>query len=624
MRSALLAAALLLLPAARAQQGAREEQLEIVAEVKESTQVKLTFPAEARFLIWVIHVPPGCAGLMVLTLGEGGDLDLYLRRGAPIKDYRRDPEAQSTGPEVGEMLFLDQGSKPALQPGTWFLYVVHPRPGTALDFELIVKLGQAPGIAYSGRARRHKSEGDLKRALADCERALELEPEEARNWETRAQVRAALGDRAGAMADHARGVALAPERLAGVAEVAATGTWSLPMTARGLGVLKVLVPEGCERLKVGVQGTDKDVDLCLRYGLPPEDPQRDADHRRASFRSDEQVWVERGDVPLGITPGPWYLVVSCPEERGPLQVSVELDPPGSPSKDPRWWYDRGLMHDAARQPEAALRALTLAAQLDPKDPFTRLGRAEAFKDLGRWSEAAREYGQVLALAPAFPGMVSVLLGRATCLREAGDHEAALRDLDLLAQRSPRLAEVHYQRALVRLARGEQDAALEDLERALRLEPRDWRSLVQRAQLRAARGEREAARQDYETAMRIAPAQVLAGLEAVVDAPRQVQVPFPAGRKARTYVLILPEDVLTLTVDLRGGPSVKAQLRWGLPPGRGGSDYEAVGAGSKRLVLSRDSVPSLRPGPWFLELTRESGAEEAGEVEMGLRWTREAP
>lgn len=618
MRIAALAAALLLGPVAALAQ----EPVEVVAQIRSDTNVMFTFPAHERALTWVIHVPPRCEGLVVLTIGDAGDIDLFLRHGAPIRDHRRDPDARSIGPDATEALFLDDSSSPPLKAGPWFLDMVHPQPGTPVEVQLIIRIGTAPGIAYTSRARSRRSEGDLKRALADAERAVQLEPEQPASWEVRAQVKAALGDRAGAAADHARGLELMPSR---PAEIAATSTRMVPLSRRGVGLVRLVVPDGCERLRVAAVQPEQDVDLYLRQGLPPEEPARDADHARTSLRRDEQLWLEPGDTPVGLAPGPWYLAVASPRATGPVRISIELDPPGSPSRDPRWWYDRGLMHERSGQHEAALRALTIAVQLAPDDPFTRLARAEALRALSRWKEAASEYGEVLRAAPSFPTL-AVLPGRAACLREAGDHEGALRDLDRVAQehQSPEVqAELHHQRALVRLAAGDRDAALDELDRALRLAPRDWRSLVHRAQLRAARGEREAARQDHEAAMRIAPSQVLAGLDGAIDSPRQLEVALPAGKPERTWVLFLPEQVHTLTLDLRGGPPMKVLLRWGVPPGKGedGADYEVGGPGDKRVVLSRDSVPPLRPGGWFLRVRREG--KDPGSAALELRWTLQA-
>lgn len=624
MRPALPVLCLALSTAALAQERRPAVSGEIARDAKLEA---VTFPAGQRWLTWAVDVPAGAEGLVVVVRARAR-VDLFLRHGEQIRDYARDPDHRAQGPGGDALLLVDAASSPPLRPGRYYLDAVRPEGVEVPPFELLVRIGRAPAMAYVARARASREAGQAQDALRDCQAALALEPRLAEARAERARVRAALGDRSGAAEDHALAVELDPGLMRGVADVAATGTFTLasaPAGQRLRALMRLRVPAGCRRLRVAAVDAGVDVDLHLRHGLPPEG--READHTRVTWRRDEQLWLEPGDVPVPLLAGTWWLVVDCPTGgpgQRPLQVGVEYDPP-DPRADPRWWFDRGLMHAQARRPEAALRALTLAAQSAPQDPFVELARADALKELGRWRDAIAAYARVLTLAPEFPGVNSLRLGRATCLREVGDRTGALRDLDLVEQALPRLADAPWQRSQVLLAT-DPAGALAALDRALELEPGHWRALVARAQLRAARGDRDAARADHDAAVLLAPAQVLAagGLEGLLEGPRTQAVGLGAGKKRRGWLVILPADVFTLTLDLRGvrpGDWIQVALRWGVPPHEGRSDYVTLGPGAKRVVLSRDSVPPLRPGPWYVEVQRDQ-AGEAAELELSLRWTRE--
>ena len=598
--------------------------VEVVAEVDGDGLYKaVEFPAGERWLTWAIEVPPEARALLVIVNAQA-DVDLFLRHGQPMDDYRRDPDHRATGPQGSELLLVDEASKPPLRPGTWFLDVARQAGAEVPPFDLTITTRMVPAAAWARRARQARLAGELEDALRDCERALQVDAREDEAWAERAQVRAAQGQRAEASADHARAVELDPERLRGVTDVAASSTWSLPLQAgvRHRGTFRIRIPPDGQRLRVSASDAGSDVDLFLREGLPMEEPRRDADHSRVSWRRDEQLWLERQDAPRPLSPGEWWLTVEArpAREAATLELAIELDPPVDPARDPRWWYDRALMHKEAHQPEAALRALTLGQQLDPQDPHLQLARAEALKELERWKEGLQAYQRVMALDPRFPGVSAVLLGRAVCLRESGQHQAALRDLDELERLLPRQAEVAYQRGLVHLAERRGEEALAELGRAVELEPTHWRALLARAQARASRGERDAAREDHDLALRLAFKLVLAHeqIDGLVDGSRALPLSFPSGRQRRCYLLLVKPDVFTLTVDLRGLDPVQMRLRWGLPPHQGQADYATYGPGNKRLVLSRDSIPSLRPGTWYLELVRDqAGSSLTGELSLRL-------
>lgn len=598
--------------------------VQVVGEVQgDGRYQEVRFPPGVRWLTWAVEVPPDAPALLVIV-NAGADVDLFLRRGQPIEDYARDPDHRAVSSQGSEWLLIDGASSPPLEPGRWFLDVTRPADVEVPPFELTVTTSAVPAVAWARRARQERLTGDLTGAARDCERALALDPREDEGWAERAWLLAAQGKRTEAAADWRRVLELAPQRLAGVATVSTGTTFALGLTAgaRQRAMFRLQVPVGCRRLAISASDAGSDVDLHLREGVPPDEGRREADHARVSWRRDERLWLETGDAPRPLSPGDWWLVVECgpTREGGRQEVRIAFDPPEDPARDPRWWEDRARMHAAAHQPEGALRALTVAMQLDRDDPHMHLARAEALKELERWRDALAAYDQVLALDSRFPGTSVVLMGRATCARETGDFERALRDLEALERLLPRQAEVPWQRAQVFVRRGQLEPALEQLELALTREPAHWRALLLRAQVRARQGDRDGARQDHDLALRISSSQVLAHeqVDGVLDGGRAATLDLPAGRRRRLYLALVKEETFTLALDLRGADAVQVRLRWSLPPQDGAADLSAVAPGPKRLVLSRDSLPALRTGFWYVELTRDDAGRAVEGAELSLR------
>ena len=127
--------------------------------------------------------------------------------------------------------------------------------------------------------------------------------------------------------------------------------------------------------------------------------------------------------------------------------------------------------------EVYMRAIARStAEPRALDPFARGKLANMHADLGDayasvafYPEAVREYQKALELAPAFVDLRTKL---ASVLRDSGDNNAALRELDLVKTTHPKYVPARLARGTLLFALGQKDEAIREWETVLELAPGD--------------------------------------------------------------------------------------------------------------------------------------------------------
>lgn len=243
-----------------------------------STQ--LTIPAgDVNYKTIRIEVAADVAALELTLRGAPADVDLYARLGEPMEDWTT-ADARANTEAADETVVLRRGGSPRLRTGTWYVDVA--RGGdAAVTVTLAAKLtpgwtgGEEPAPA-AGRPEPSTTEGVDGLVRGDATWSVSLEDDE--------------------------------------------------KTYRSY---EVDVPKGARSLLVSARGAQGDVDLFLRHGKPIEDWRADPDHRAASARSDESLFVD-GDSRPPLRPGIYYLdVVRAVEgvDLGAVELDVRFDAP---------------------------------------------------------------------------------------------------------------------------------------------------------------------------------------------------------------------------------------------------------------------------------------------------------
>jgi|GEM_PF-1321607 len=365
--------------------------------------------------------------------------------------------------------------------------------------------------AFYGRALCYAREG-AREGEAHLTRAAAIGPNLGwiRAW--RGNARAALGDRAGALADFDASIRLQPHyhrafvwraagrtRLGRATQALADLDRALPMDPQY--ALTYFERARARRAARDFAGAAADLErsfaLDERYSwermLGAEPTTRDV--ARGLVELDRALAREPACVPLWIWRGQLKL------SRGPaascgaildFERAAELDPQRALAHS---WAGRAMY--AAGRAAAAAERLRAALALDDSSIPTRLWLAEALEAAGRPDEARREFAQVLkrrALSPrAHVGIARLDLG-------AGRAAAARRELERALELDGKNADAHLLLSTLKLSRGDARGALAAAERCVEVAPNLGRAYLARAEALRAVGLPAEALDDYRSVL----------------------------------------------------------------------------------------------------------------------------
>ncbi|MCF2535335.1 tetratricopeptide repeat protein [Streptomyces sp. FB2] len=329
----------------------------------------------------------------------------------------------------------------AAEPGA-----VLPALGLLLDRAALDDRTRAE--AHSVRGREYRRADELDRALAECDRAVALDPADEFVHANRGYSRQALGDHDGALSDFDRALETDPEYL-----------WALVHRAeahRALGSLDASF-----------------ADLDTAVALAPDN-----------------AWLasERGDA--------YRLVGRYEDAVAELGRACELDPDYAS-------VHAGLGFSLARLGRAAeaRTAYDRAIELSPDYTWALVQRAHLRAELGDEEGRFADLDRAVA-ADGSSWWARTMRGVAHS--DAGRHEAALADFDAALETDPDRADVLFvkTRALWELRRHEESLPL--LDRVVRNDPGNAEALYFRGTLHRLRGRRAEAVRDFDRALAVRP------------------------------------------------------------------------------------------------------------------------
>lgn len=343
--------------------------------------------------------------------------------------------------------------------------------------------------SYFVRAKAHWGAHDLKAALADMSKGLELDSKNPLNWSERAQVRCDLSDFEGAAKDLEEALRLDPDHQPALIARArvrlSTNDWD--------GMLA-----DCERAKK----------------LDPIDPE--------PFKVLGRAYTRRKD-----------------ESQAMVQLSraIELAP-----RDADAYQLRGNCRIELLQFDRAIEDLTEAARLHPRDFRPLANRAFARRKAGDLEGALVDVDLSLKLDPTASNTWAI---RGDIHRDLGNDEAGVRDFTKCLEIDPRQPTILLARAKL-LEKTDREAAIRDYSRAIEIEPRHLNCLFHRAVMLKAKRDFDGAARDFQAALSFAPvnwthrSDALQFLEAVKQAggktgpvpTAEAKVPPPSPERIR--------------------------------------------------------------------------------------------
>ncbi|MFI6879165.1 tetratricopeptide repeat protein [Streptomyces sp. NPDC050400] len=373
------------------------------------------------------------------------------------------------------------------------------------------------GLVRMLRGRELRKAGEYERAVAEYDRAVELDPEQERALYGRARTRV-LQDRAEeALADLDRAVELAPDDgetlfRRGEARWLAGGrdAEALADVERSL---EIGPPDGYalalkghlltlqDRNAAALEALDEALALDSGYGWALL-------HRSRVHRKLGDTVAAWADLDQAVTVAPesaWFAQERADRLRleGRLAEAVaecdralRLD-----ESDAMAYASRGAAHLAAGDREQAMTDLTRALELRPGYVFALVERAGAEARGGRLERALADLAVAIEAAPADPGPHLV---RGDVLREAERYAEALPSYEKALELGDTGYATHACRADCLDELGRTQEALQALDQAVELAPAYLWALVRRSQVLRFQGEFERAGADMERAVALEP------------------------------------------------------------------------------------------------------------------------
>ncbi|MEU0596769.1 tetratricopeptide repeat protein [Streptomyces sp. NPDC006393] len=291
---------------------------------------------------------------------------------------------------------------------------------TAMDLLLA-----RPGLGARGRAAAHavrgrelRYDGEYRRALAEYDRAVELDPELVRAHYGRGATLVLLADFPGALAAFDRADELAPDT-----------AW--------------IIAERGETLR-----------LLGRF----EEALHECDRACALDPTDAYPLASRA---------------ACGHALGRYDVALaDFDQALSLDEDYLWaLVRRARLRRTREEWDEAFADLDRAVSLAPDSAWVASERGDSYRIAGRYEEAVTELGRAVSLDP---GHESALASRGAALLELGRTEEGLADLTRAVELDPGYSWALVMRARARDGLGDQGGMFEDLQRAVDADPdADW-------------------------------------------------------------------------------------------------------------------------------------------------------
>jgi tetratricopeptide (TPR) repeat protein len=295
-------------------------------------------------------------------------------------------------------------------------------------------LGRGRTYVYLAQLRHQKSAAgdddsdptnpDLHKALADFEKAIELDPTSTWAWNNRGVAYFHLGQTDRALADYAKAIELNPGNALAWANRA--------------------------RIYHKLRNWDQVIaDASKAIKLAP---------------GDLRGWLDRGDAYRNLKR--WEQALADHTK------AIELEPDNALA-----WRNRSFTYLDLEQWERALADSSRVIDLDPKDWTTRYNRGNVYEKKNELDKALADYVRVIELSPKFaPAWVN----RGGVWQTLGRLDRALDDWSRAIELDPENAVARHNRGGFLAIQGQFAKALPDLSKAVEVNPKDAESWYNRA------------------------------------------------------------------------------------------------------------------------------------------------
>jgi tetratricopeptide (TPR) repeat protein len=331
--------------------------------------------------------------------------------------------------------------------------------------------------AYRTRSLKYFLAGNYPLALADCDRAIDLNRTERFSYHLRATIYSRIGNNLAAIANETKNIELLESEINPNFESAA---------------ILYLIPAYSQRGKyyqaIGkMSEAQADWNKALSFDLPKVD---NRDLKLAVYM--ERSWINQN-------------LERYADAIVDLDTVLKLDP-----KNAAAYRDRGSAKTRLNRYSEALADLSAAIALDPNEGVTYFGRYSVYVSLGKYPEALLDVTKAIQLKPKDISESTLYRSRARTYSLSGDLTSAIADLDRAIKLQP-VAELYAARGLAYSGLGRYAQAMQDIELAIQLEkdPVDKAEYISnRGSYYFQQGKYDLALADYNAALKLNPKFIL--------------------------------------------------------------------------------------------------------------------
>ncbi len=299
-----------------------------------------------------------------------------------------------------------------------------------------------------GRAVVYGNKGDNDRAIADHNKAIELDPKYAGAYNGRGRAYAAKQDYDHAIADFDKAIELDPK-------------YALAYHNRGTAY------EEKGEYDRSITDFDKAIELDPKFAPT-------YNNRGAAFE-------KKGDSDRAIAD---------------FDKAIEVDPKYAPA-----YNNRGNAYRKKGDSDRAIADYGKAIELDPIFSAAYVNRGTAYEKKGDYDRSIADYSKAIELDPKDARAYN---GRGYAYEKKGDHDRSIADYSKVIELDPKYAPAYNDRAMVYFTAGKPAQGLPDAEKSLELHPDNPDALETRGLIFEALGRKQEAIADYRRALAMAP------------------------------------------------------------------------------------------------------------------------
>jgi tetratricopeptide (TPR) repeat protein len=348
--------------------------------------------------------------------------------------------------------------------------------GAMADFNRAAELNPKDDAPYYNRAQARRLKNDTAGAIADYTKAIELGSTNPAAYNNRGNARAENKDRDGAIADYTRAIELKPDY------------------ARAYYNRAVLKKE-----KGDAAGAAADFKRARQL-----DPQLVSEESSADPIDHGIAKGNEGESPASAgTVEDFFNRAGAKKAVGDLDgaiadydLAIQLDP-----KDAAIYNNRGLAKQAKGDFNAAIADFNRAMELNPKDAVAYSNRGNTKRDKGDLDGAILDYNHSIRVNPKY---AYAYYDRGLAKKQKSDLDGAIADYNRVIELDPKFAKAFCDRGVAKRRKGDLQGAISDYDRTIEIDPKYPIAYLNRGTVRDEKGDLEGAIADYSRGIELNP------------------------------------------------------------------------------------------------------------------------